>query len=147
MTGRQALLPVVWCCLTGCIHIATKEQAPNGFLGLACNSQAAWRRTELFFGLSKARGPGISPADWQLFLEKVITPLFPEGLTVLESQGQWRSPQGRTVNEPGRVLVLIYPAQQEHRKHGAIESISSSYKERFGQDSVLRVDDCVAAAF
>ena len=57
----------------------------------------AWIRTELYFGLAVPPGPDGQPAgqvseeDWQWFLDEEITPRFPEGLTILEAGGQWRS--------------------------------------------------------
>jgi hypothetical protein len=51
-----------------------------------------WRESTLFFGLSRqdANGTGgqeISDADFYRFVSDVVTPLFPDGLTVLDAHG------------------------------------------------------------
>src|SRR5207253_3721246 len=65
-----------------------------------------WVKTELYFGLSRTAGAEISDAEFAAFLAQVVTPRFPEGLSVLEARGQWRDSAGRTVREPARVVVL-----------------------------------------
>jgi hypothetical protein len=44
-------------------------------------------RTELYFGPVPIR-------QWNQFLAQVVTPLFPDGLTWFDVQGQWRAPDG-----------------------------------------------------
>ena len=46
-------------------------------------------RTELFFGADKPDGTEVSEEDFQDFLDKKVTPLFPDGLTVLSGKGQF----------------------------------------------------------
>jgi hypothetical protein len=46
-------------------------------------------RTELYFG-------AVPKDQWDNFLARVVTPLFPEGLTWYDVQGQWRAPDGVT---------------------------------------------------
>jgi hypothetical protein len=116
-------------------------------LTLRCAPHTSWRRTELYFGLSQPDGSVLTPQTWQRFVDETITPRFPDGLTVFEGHGQWRNMQGQILAEPNRVLVLIYPASQELARHADIEAIRTSYRNRFHQESVLRTDSCVAAAF
>ena len=42
---------------------------------------------DLYFG-------EISPAQWTAFLDEEVTPRFPDGLSVIDVQGQWRNRQG-----------------------------------------------------
>jgi hypothetical protein len=112
----------------------------------ACEvGSAAMSRLELLFGSARKAGPPVSGADWSAFLDAEITPRFPDGLTVLSGDGQWRDPRGHIVRETTRVLVVWYrPAASTSAD---IEAIRVAYKSRFGQDSVMRVDDrtsCVA---
>src|SRR5262245_52255852 len=59
-----------------------------------------WIRTELYFGLSIPAGPDgaassqISERDWEQFVDEEISPRFPDGLTILQVGGQWRSRPG-----------------------------------------------------
>ncbi len=101
-------------------------------------------RTELFFGLSVQLPDGsdseISEQQWQDFVDHEVTPRFPDGLTVLDSQGQWLH-EGRVVKEKGKVLYLLHPMPVPGQKDAAeqiIETIREIYKKRFHQDSVLR---------
>src|SRR5262245_66552116 len=71
----------------------TSDHAP---LALSTRGEA-WVRTELYFGLSIPPGADGSPAgrvtdeEWQRFVDEEISPRFPDGLTIQEAGGQWRS--------------------------------------------------------
>jgi hypothetical protein len=102
-------------------------------------------RTELYFGLSRPGGATVSAADWKAFLDTQITPRFPEGLTVLDASGQWRSRAGGIIAEKTKVVILIHPHLPD--KASAIQDIVSEYKRRFNQEAVLRVSDRVGVSF
>ncbi|MBE1463036.1 DUF3574 domain-containing protein [Kibdelosporangium phytohabitans] len=100
-----------------------------------------YKRTELYFGGNKPDGSPITPADFELFLDKEVTPAFPDGLTWLEGHGQWKGGK-----EDSYVLILLYP----YDKRGAsreIEEIRSDYKKQFQQQSVLRSDSVERVSF
>lgn len=98
-------------------------------------------RTELFFGTSRADAPPVTEAEWDNFLDTEITPRFPDGLTVLTGIGQFRGSDGVIVQEDSIVLILLYPIETRRDSSDKIEEIRTLYKERFSQESVLRVDD------
>lgn len=101
-------------------------------------------RLELLFGMGKRDGSTISDDDWAAFLEAEVTPRFPAGLTVLSGYGQWRGDSGALAKEASRLLLIWYsPAPDTEHK---IEAIRAAYRERFTQDSVMRVDgrSCVS---
>jgi hypothetical protein len=50
-------------------------------------------RTELLFGLSRSDGPDITEEEFQSFIDLQVTPRFPEGLTLLAGNGQFRTPR------------------------------------------------------
>ena len=100
-------------------------------------------RTELFFGSRKPDGNEVSETEWDDFLDKVITPEFPDGLTVLTGTGQFRGSDGIAIEEKGRVLILLYPRRTRKESGKRIEKIRVAYKREFRQQSVLRVDDPV----
>jgi hypothetical protein len=95
-----------------------------------------WLRTELFFGLNKPDGV-VTDAEWQSFVQEVITPLFPDGLTVINGSGHWKDHSGRIQNEGCRVLILLHPPQQQ--VNDRIEQVRTIYCTRFRQEAVLRV--------
>ena len=55
-------------------------------------------RTMLHFGLARPKG-AVTELEWQLFLRDEVTSRFPEGLTVWEAEGQWRTPAGNLDHE------------------------------------------------
>lgn len=100
-----------------------------------------WIRTELFFGLSRPDGSTVSENEWANFLDSVITPRFPEGLTVLSASGQWQGDDSQIVEESSKLLILLYPREAIPESHKEIEEIRAAYETRFKQESVLRADD------
>ena len=99
-------------------------------------------RTELYFGSLKPDQSHVTQAEFEGFLDEVITPRFPEGLTLLTGLGQFRNARGEIIEERARLLILLYPVEDRQGKSKKIETIRTRYKERFQQESVLRVDRC-----
>lgn len=95
-------------------------------------------RLELFFGTQRPGGAPVTDAEWAAFLDEEVTPRFPDGLTVLTGNGQWRNSKGVVTKETSAVLVILYEPSAE--KEAAIEDIRAAYKDRFAQESVMRVD-------
>jgi hypothetical protein len=110
---------------------STGEQTPGD----------SYRRTELFFGGNRPDGSVISPADFELFLDKEVTPAFPDGLTWLEAHGQWMGGK-----ENSYQLILLYPYSQRKASRD-IEEIRTDYKRQFQQQSVLRADSVEKVSF
>lgn len=99
-------------------------------------------RTELFFGTDREDGPDVTDEEFNWFLDAVVTPEFPDGLTLLSGKGQFCcDANGDVIQEGSKLLILFYPLATQKESSGKIESIRKSYKERFQQQSVLRVDD------
>src|SRR5690606_41197674 len=48
-------------------------------------------RLELYFGTQRPGGAPVTEAEWAAFLDEKVTPRFPDGLTVLTGNGQWRN--------------------------------------------------------
>ncbi len=99
-----------------------------------------WVDTRLYFGLGPADRPGkgISDAVWREFLDREVTPRFPDGLSVIDVYGQWRD-AGAPAPERlrSRLLVIDYPDTPANRAR--IEAIRTAWKQRTGDRSVLRV--------
>ena len=98
-------------------------------------------RTELFFGRNKPDGTEVSQEEFADFLSVTITPEFPDGLTVLDGIGQFRDSNSNIIQEKSKVLILLYPSNTRRQSSRKIELIREAYKQRFQQQSVLRVDD------
>ncbi len=112
----------------------------------ACATGASrMARVELVFGLSRKGRPDIGEADWRLFLDREVTPRFPDGLTVLAGDGQWRSPAGIAVREPARLLLIwVKPAGDLDAR---IEAVRTAWKQAHAQESVLRAQSWSCVAF
>lgn len=99
-----------------------------------------WMRSELYFGLG---GADASQEDrrreeaiWREFLDKEVTPRFPDGLTVLDGYGQWMA-SGGTVPERLQSKVLLILHENTPRRRADIEAIRSAWKRIHGDESVL----------
>jgi hypothetical protein len=115
--------------------------AQNGVESQEQGNGELFVRTELFFGRNKPDGTKVSRRDWERFLDDVITPRFPDGLTVLEGIGRFLNSRGQIEQERTFVLILLYPLEAQRDKSLRIEEIRELYKLSFQQQSVLRVDD------
>jgi Protein of unknown function (DUF3574) len=102
-------------------------------------------RTELFFGLSKPNNSQVTNEEFQGFVDTVVTPLFPDGLTLLTSRGQFKDASGKVIQERSRLLILLYPFDQDSSQK--VEQIRKAYKSAFQQESVLRVDEQSCVSF
>ena len=124
-------------------------QSPVGAQGFSvvmeCGASSAPQvRTTLYFGLARPKG-SVTELEWQVFLRDEVTARFPEGLTVWEAEGQWRSPAGSIDHEQSKVLLLVHPDTAAARQ--LVMAVIEAYRKTFEQQSVLwdsaRV--CVAA--
>ncbi len=99
---------------------------------------------QLFMGRSNESGEVVDAAAWAAFLGETVTPRFPDGLTVLDAQGQWRDSDGLIQQERSKLLVILAPPGSDAMR--LIDEVSDEYKRRFNQESVLRVveDTCVS---
>jgi Protein of unknown function (DUF3574) len=107
---------------------------------LSCSAHGiTMSRTELLFGAG-----AVSDADWHVFLNKHITPRFPDGLTAFDGYGQWKRPDGKITAERSRILLLWHAP--DAASSAKIDAIRDAYKKQFHQISVMRVDgmDCVS---
>jgi len=112
----------------------------------SCRGNAhAMAQLELIFGTARAEGAPVTDAEWKAFLDGEVTPRFPQGLTVLRGPGQWRSRDGRLVEEDSRILIIWY--EPTEHSDADIEAIRSAYKTRFAQESVMRIDGASCVSF
>jgi hypothetical protein len=98
-----------------------------------------FKRTELYFGSKKSDGTEVTEQDFEDFVDAKVTPRFPDGLTELTGEGQFRNSNGDIIEERSFVLILLYPPKDKEA-NGEIEAIRNDYKTQFGQESVLRAD-------
>jgi hypothetical protein len=102
-------------------------------------------KTELYFGMAKPDGTRVSVDEWRAFLDREISPRFPDGLTVLEAEGQYMSKNLGLIREPTRILILLH--RPTVTADTLIERIRSLYQLHFQQESVLRVSTPAGVSF
>ncbi len=98
----------------------------------------------LYFGIAKPEGI-VTAEEWDAFIEAVITPAFPNGLTTWAASGQWRLATGAIQHEPSHVLQLTHDGSQ--RNETAIQNIMMTYKNDFQQEAVMRVRSQACRSF
>jgi hypothetical protein len=122
-------------------HFATAEQRLCRYV---FNGEM-FARTELFFGLSRPDGSEITEAEFDGFIDAKVTPRFPDGLTLLSGDGQFRDSTGAIIEEGSKLLILLYPLSRE--SSALVDDIRDDYKDQFQQQSVLRVDEQSCVSF
>lgn len=154
MRNRPLLLSLLLAvCLAGC----TDKSAPLPAAAIAptLSGDAAhpgtttgWVDTKLYFGLGPADHPdkGISEADWRAFLDKEVTPRFRAGLSVVNVYGQW---QGKHEKSPERLRtkMLIIEYQNTAENRARIDAIRAAWKQKTGDQSVMRVTEPADVSF
>lgn len=103
---------------------------------LVCGApQKPQQVVELLFGRKVGGRIAVSEAQWLNFLDREITPRFPDGLTVYDARGQWRDPaRNRIVREPSKVVSIVLPGKADDMAR--LNDIADAYKTRFKQQSV-----------
>jgi hypothetical protein len=132
---RNALVLGLTIALSACA--ATRE------LNCKRNEQLAVHDS-LYFGTAKPNG-AVSIEEWRAFLKATVTPRFPQGLTVWQATGQWRSAYGEISRESSHVLDLVHPDDAISER--AVLEIVDIYKSRFQQEAVLRVRTSACMSF
>lgn len=110
-----------------------------------CSRGTTIAKTELLFGLSKADGSSVTEAEFQTFINQEVTPRFPDGLTLMNATGQFKTSKNVIIKEKTKLLLLLH--QSDRKNHAEIEQIRKSYVQRFQQESVLRTDEQSCASF
>jgi len=118
----------------GCLALIIMTGCCNT-TGRAVHNQ--WIQATLFFGLSKPDGTQVSQAVWQQFVDNHITPRFPDGMTVIYADGQYRDSQGHTQREPSRVVMILYERKNHADADDKLDLIAKEYARQFEQMSVL----------
>jgi Protein of unknown function (DUF3574) len=154
MSHRTARLTLaLFLALAGCAH---KPPSPASLAAAPTLSgdpnhpgqTSNWVDTKLYFGLGPIDHPekGMSEALWRDFLDKQVTPRFPDGLSVVDVYGQW---QGKHQTVPERLrskmLIIDYPDTEENR--AKIEAIRAAWKQQTGDQSVMRVTQPADVSF
>ncbi|MBV1837630.1 DUF3574 domain-containing protein [Acetobacter estunensis] len=132
MIARASLCRVALCLalmlVTGCASRPTLRTC--SVLNAAPSLQVT-----LMFGMMRSDGSPVPESAWQAFLRTDITPRFPDGLTVLPAQGQWRErTTGAIQSEPSRLVWIV--TSDTTNLPQRLEAIRAAWRSRFDQQSV-----------
>lgn len=98
-------------------------------------------QSTLYFGSLHPSGSEFSSFEFLDFADAVISPRFP-GYTITRARGSWK---GKA--KLAHVVTLIYTKEDRAPMDTAIEDIRAEYKQKFEQESVMRVDTLVNVSF
>lgn len=91
----------------------------------------------MFFGRNIPGGGTVPDSAFAAFVDSVVTPRFPSGLTIFRADGQWRGESGAVEREQAVVIEIVHPAGPA--AEADLREIADEYKRRFRQEAVLRV--------
>jgi hypothetical protein len=129
--------------------LADQPQASAELKGDPARPESAhWLRCELYFGIGTIDAPddGVGEMRWRSFLDREVTPRFPDGLTVLDAYGQWRGHPGE---QPSRLRskILIILCEDTPANRASIDVIRVAYKAATHAKSVLVAMEHVDVSF
>lgn len=139
MSCRPLLSAALLCALTACASLAPLPIKPGD--PSACGER---RLDRVLFGMNSPSGP-VTDGQWQAFLAEVVTPRFPDGLTIYQAQGQWRGASGEIEREDSRAIDLVHTDSAAGRQR--VVEIADEYKRRFQQEAVLVISLPTRACF
>ena len=155
----HALLFAAAIMLSACVHAPSPgTSAPTASAQLqGVDSRPAqashWARSELYFGVGeesgvadRPQGAPIDEAQWRSFLDREVTPRFPDGLTVFDAYGPWLF---RGAAQPNRLKtkVLVILHEDTPQRRADIDAIRLAWKRETGHQSVLWAQQAVEVSF
>jgi len=143
--GRAGMRIAGLAALAGALSLGACVTQPSPPLPACPAGQEAHRTAQLFFGRNIAGAPGVSEADFRKFVDEVLTPRFPDGLTVLDGGGQWRGEENRMIREASKVVMIVLPKGRD--VSGRLEAVRNAYKSRFHQESVLLITQSACVSY
>ena len=137
MIRLAATLVVTAAVAAGCTSLrAPPPSCPAG--------QESLRTAQLFLG-RKNVGPRASAPDLQRFIDKEITPRFPDGVTVVNGGAQWQGAENMLMRDAAKVVHIVMPAKGD--LNGKLEAVRKAYRARFKQESVVVITQPACVAF
>ncbi len=128
--------------LAGCASSSLPGRPSTGVCEAGDQSMV---RDTLYFGRNRPNGGTVREVEWRRFLNEIITPRFPDGLTIAKATGQWRNASGHIEREASEVVTVLHSGDPTAR--GKISEIIAEYRQRFDQEAVLRERAATCARF
>ena len=100
--------------------------------GCAAGNGSPQREYKVYCGMSSKNGD-VSEETWKRFCDKHVSAAFPDGYTVLDATGYWRSGTDAAAKERAKVILIIAPADAREK----VLAVARRYQKEFDQDAVL----------
>lgn len=136
MSRQVAAVLLASLALGGCVTAGAPACPPGGRDRLVA---------DLLFGRNIGGRLGVSEAAFAAFVDREVTPRFPDGLTITEARGQYREASGQLIREPSKVITIVL--SDETRDLSRLAEVAAAYRRRFAQDSVGIVTKRACVAF
>jgi len=137
-------------CATSPVPTPGRSATTSALIGDAARpaNDMRWVRSELYFGVGDEGDPSkrIDEARWRGFLDREVTPRFPDGLTVFDAYGQWLF-RGRPAPERLASKVLVILHEDSPGRDADIEAIRLAWKAETGHQSVLWAKQATFVSF
>ena len=107
-----------------------------GFAQTSCGSALRPAAVaELMFGRNIGGRLGVTEAKWSRFVDREITPRFPNGFSMVDARGQWLDNVRKTiVYESSKIVTIVFFS--EVADDPRLQEIIATYKTQFKQQSV-----------
>ena len=102
------------------------------FSGCAVKQDIAWQEYKVYCGMSSRNGE-VSEDAWQHFCDRHVSAAFPDGYTVIDAAGYWRSGSNVSEKERSKIILIVAPTDVREKVH----SVARQYQEQFHQEAVL----------
>ena len=135
-----ASLCVLLCTVNGCTTAVASIRDNQ-----LCANPVMTTRHELYLGMRRPDSSVVTELQFADFVSEEVSQHFPEGFTVVDANGQYQLANGTRIEEPAKILVLVYPDDLEVREK--IRDLVLEYQTRFGQESVGWVRTPARACF
>ena len=90
----------------------------------------------LWFGRKIGDRVAVTEAKWNRFVDREITPKFPDGLTIVDTRGQWRDVErNKIVREPSKFVTIVLSGREGDNER--LQQVIEAYKRQFRQQSVV----------
>ncbi|MFA6290288.1 MAG: DUF3574 domain-containing protein [Victivallales bacterium] len=137
----QVALPVLMCAVfSSCININSLNKVEREYSSGSLLEQdeddccAGSVKTELYFGLLKPDGTTVSEEEWDVFVEKAISPIF-EGFTVIDAFGQCKNADGKIIREQTKLVIIVQGDGGEDKA----ERVKKDFKKAFPKNAFFKV--------
>ena len=87
------------------------------------------------FGRKTGNKVAVTESKWSQFVDREITPRFPDGFSVVDAKGHWRDKfRNQIVNEPSKLVTIVLPGKGGDNER--LGQIVEAYMRQFSQRSV-----------